>query len=152
MLVFVLWAVAAGDSKCWWGTVTDGGSEGPPPEILNLVDLIACIMYFGDGHYLLPITYYSNRFIAYILTCRAWTSLNCIHRPTSWPFHQPLLFDRLLLFWYWDQSWSLSYSVHFLWVSTSVYVTYLFFLSITLLQESNSSTERGGKCLQLSAS
>ena len=26
-------------------------------------------------------TYYSFRFIAYILICRAWTSLHCIYRP-----------------------------------------------------------------------
>ena len=32
------------------------------------------------------------------------------------------------------------------------YVTYLLLLSITLLGESNSSTEKGRKCLQLSAS
>ena len=36
----------------------------------------------------LPITFYSFRFIAYILTCRAWRSLHCIFRPTLWPFHQ----------------------------------------------------------------
>ena len=31
-------------------------------------------------------------------------------------------------------------------------VTYLLLLSITLLRESNATTEMGGKCLQLSAS
>ena len=113
-------SVVAGDQTCWWGTVTDRGSEVPPPQYIfwNLIDLISCILvHFGDGHYLF--TCFSFRFIAYILTCRAWTSLHCIYRPTSWPFHQPLLFDPLLLFWYWDKSWSLSYSVHFLWVSMS---------------------------------
>ena len=151
-----------------------GSPPTPPKFFWNLIDLISCILvHFGDGHYLF--TCFSFRFIAYILTCRAWTSLHCIYRPTSWPFHQPLLFDPLLLFWYWDKSWSLSYSVHFLWVSMSTsnavrnmgqllhfvymlqaerlneYVTYLLLLSITLLGESNSSTEKGGKCLQLSA-
>ena len=75
--------MAAGDQKCWWGTVIDRGSGlwglGSPPhkKKWNLIDLISCILvHFGNGHYLF--TYYSFRFIAYILTCRAWTSLHCI--------------------------------------------------------------------------
>ena len=72
-------AVAAGDQKCWSGAVIDGGFGGPPQKMLNLVDLISCLLvHFWDGHYLSPITYYSFRFIAYILTCRAWISLHCI--------------------------------------------------------------------------
>ena len=42
---------------------------------LLLVSTTKFLVHFGDGHYLLPITYYSFRFIAYILSCRAWASL-----------------------------------------------------------------------------
>jgi hypothetical protein len=85
------------------------GLGSPPP-----INVSCILVHFGNGHYYL-FTYYSFRFIAYILTCRAWKRFHCIYRPTLWPFNQPLLFDQLLLFWYWDKSWSLSYSVHFLW-------------------------------------
>ena len=35
--------MAAGDKIFGWGAVREGGSEGPPPENVDLVDVISCI-------------------------------------------------------------------------------------------------------------
>jgi hypothetical protein len=75
-------SVAAGDQKCWWGTVIDRGSGVPHPPIKKFECNRFDFLYSGAfGGWPLPI-YYSFRFIAYILTFRAWTSLHCIYRPS----------------------------------------------------------------------
>ena len=153
--------MAACDDICGWCTVMERGFGGTPPENSEFgrFDFLYSGAFWGW-----PLPMNSFRFIAYILTCRALTNLHCIYRHTLWPFHQPLLFDPWLLFWYWGKSWSQCYSVHFLWVPRSIsyvvrnmghllhlvyflqakrlnkYVTYLPLLSMTLLGVSNSST------------
>ena len=64
-----------------------GGFGGPPPEEIDLFDVISCILvHFGDGHY-------KNEFS---LICRVWTSLPCMTYFMS--FHQPLLSVLWVLF------------------------------------------------------
>ena len=150
-------------------------SGGPPPPPNFFFEFGTFGFLYSSPFPSCPLSNNSFRFMAYILTCCAWKSCHC--RPSSWPCHQSLLFDPWLLFWYWGKSRSLSYSVHFLWVSKSIsnavrnmgqllhffmymlqaerlnyYLTYSLLLSIALPGESNPSTKMGGKRFYHSAS